>query len=46
MAGNADDSMKPAQKLSAAVSGSDTYGRARLNGAVPRIDSHITGLRP
>lgn len=46
MAGNADESIKPVQKLSTAVRGSDTWGRSIEKGAVPRIEIHITNFRP
>ena len=46
MAGKADDRMNPEQKLITTVAASPTCGIARLNGAVPAIDSRITYLRP
>ena len=47
MAGNADESISPAQKLSTTVATRlSTWGMASEKGAVPRIDAQITYLRP
>ena len=44
--GNADDSMKPEQKLITTAIGNPTCGNNILNGAVPKIETHITAFRP
>ncbi len=46
MAGNADESMNPEQKLSITVIVKPTCGIRSEKGAVPSIDTHITSLRP
>ncbi len=46
MAGKAEASMNPAQKLITTVRTNPQCGMTRLNGAAPSIDAHITGLRP
>ena len=46
MAGNADESMKPAPKLITTVRAAPQWGMSRLNGAVPTSDRTMTRLRP
>ena len=46
IAGKADESIKPTQKLRIIVHTSPACGINKLKGAVPRIDPQITYLRP
>ncbi len=46
MAENADDSTRPMTIVSAVVQNRSACGSSSANGATPRIENQITGLRP
>ncbi len=46
MAENADDRISPIRMVNVVVQNRPTCGSASANGATPRIEPQITGLRP